>query len=103
MRDFSEFIRKQHSKISTHMNLLEKKQGRRIWYSFSDRKIRGDRHKHASFHYIHNNAVKHGWVQQPELWPWSSIHENIEKVGKEKLIMESKKYDLSKYGLGWDF
>lgn len=84
------------------MNILEKKPGRRIWYSFSDRRIRSDRHKQASLFYIHKNPVKHGWIQDPELWPWSSIHQYIERLGKENLMKESEKYDLSNYGYGWD-
>lgn len=31
------------------------------------------------FNYIHYNPVKHGWVERPIDWPFSSIHHYIEK------------------------
>ena len=102
MKKLSECIRKLHSMSSAFMNRLDHTLGRKVWYSFSDRKMRNEWHMQASIHYIHYNPVKHGWITDPQQWPWSSIHKFIELLGTEKLNSEAQRYDLSLYGRSWD-
>ena len=46
---------------------------RRFW----EHRIRDrcDLHRHVN--YIHNNPVKHGLVERPEDWPWSTYHRYV--------------------------
>ena len=43
---------------------------RRYW----DHMIRDDRDFETHVNYIHHNPVKHGLVEDPDDWPWSSWH-----------------------------
>jgi len=43
---------------------------RRFW----EHTIRDEEDLEAHFDYIHYNPVKHGLVQRPHEWPWSSFH-----------------------------
>ncbi len=43
---------------------------RRYW----EHKIRDDNDFSRHFHYVHYNPVKHGLVEWPEQWPWSTFH-----------------------------
>ncbi len=53
--------------------LIERRRGvwqRRFW----EHAIRDEVDLEAHFDYIHYNPVKHGLVQRPRDWPWSSFH-----------------------------
>lgn len=43
---------------------------RRFW----EHTIRDEQDLENHFDYIHYNPVKHGYVQRPRDWPWSSFH-----------------------------
>lgn len=45
----------------------------RFWEHF----LRDDRDLANHINYIHYNPVKHGWVEKPEDWEYSSIHKFI--------------------------
>ncbi len=47
---------------------------------FFDRALRTVREYHEKVEYIHLNPVKAGWVERPEDWPWSSVHDYIGAV-----------------------
>jgi putative transposase len=71
----SEVLRLLHSRVATDINGRHRKRGRRVWYRFSDRFIRSERHHWATVNYIHYNPVKHGYVDRPigeyrKGWDW---------------------------------
>ncbi|MGD2177558.1 MAG: hypothetical protein PVG71_07020 [Anaerolineae bacterium] len=82
----SEAIRLLHSRVATEINGRHDQRGRRVWYCFSDRLIRSDRHHWATVNYIHDNPVKHGYVDCMTAWPWSSIHNYVEEHGRDHLV-----------------
>jgi putative transposase len=46
-----------------------------IWHRrFWEHAIRDHDDFERLFHYIHYNPVKHGYVDDPAKWPWSSFH-----------------------------
>ncbi|MCB9852143.1 MAG: transposase [Phycisphaerales bacterium] len=47
---------------------------RRFW----EHRIRNDAEQYAYRDYIHLNPVKHGYVQHPQEWKWSSVHRHLE-------------------------
>ncbi|MDQ7779301.1 MAG: hypothetical protein RDV41_06280 [Planctomycetota bacterium] len=52
--------------------------------------------------YLHQNPVKHGYVDRMDVWSWSSVHEYLrdhDDVWVAKLI---EKYPPMDYGRGWD-
>jgi len=49
-----------------------------VWQPrFWEHRIRDEREWYAYRDYIHLNPVKHGYVERPEEWKWSSIHRQI--------------------------
>jgi putative transposase len=99
---FSEAIRRVHSRVATEVNGRQMKRGRRVWYRFSDRAIRSERHLWAAVNYVHRNPVKHGFVEEEEAWPWSSVHEYLTDRGRDWLQSIRQAYPLGEFGKGWD-
>jgi len=81
-------------------NLTEK---RRVWYKFADTYIRNEAHLHLAFNYIHYNPVKHGYVNTPYDWHWSSLSLYYNEMGREWLRDHWKSYTPPPdFGKGWD-
>ncbi len=99
----SETLRLAHSRIAAHINGQQQMRGRKIWYRFSDRMIRDDRHYLATINYIHYNPVKHGYVDDSDMWAWSSVHNYAEAQGEQWLAQTWKEYSIRDYGKGWDW
>lgn len=84
-RDFSKFVQRLHGRTSRRINLLDGLQGRKTWYSYWDTCIRGEIDFWTRFNYIHYNSVKHGYVQNPENWKFSSYRFYLQEEGEEWL------------------
>jgi len=66
--DFSvigSIIRLVHGRTAHDWNKEDHQSGRKVWYRYSDRAIRSERHYFASLNYLHYNPVKHGWATRP--------------------------------------
>jgi len=75
-----------HGTTSRAWNLEDGQAGtRRVWYKFVDRRIRDEHHYYQALNYIHFNAVKHGYADSPYDWPWCSVHEFRNALGREWL------------------
>ncbi len=103
LRIISETLRLLHSRVATAINGRHHQRGRRVWYRYTDRLIRNESHYWATVNYIHFNPVKHGYVDQIEDWPWSSIHEYLETQGRDWATRLWKAYPIRDYGKGWDW
>ena len=99
----SELLRLLHSRVATAVNSRQHKRGRQVWYRFSDRLIRDERHHLATVNYIHYNPVRHKYVDSAELWAWSSLHDYVQIHGKRWLTQTWKDYPIEDYGKGWDW
>ena len=99
----SEALRLLHSRAATKINGRQHRRGRRVWYRFSDRLIRSERHYFASVNYVHYNPIKHGYVDRMGAWPWSSLPMYVEERGKEWLSHTWKTFPVKDYGKGWDW
>ncbi|MGK7900315.1 MAG: transposase [Hormoscilla sp.] len=95
-------IRLVHGPISREWNIQENVKGRKIWYNYSDRAIRSERHYYTTLNYIHYNPVKHGWVKSPYDWLDSSVHWYLEDFGRQWLRDSWTTYPVRDYGSGWD-
>ena len=91
-----------HGPTSRQWNLKDGQSGRKVWYRFSDRAIRSERHYFTTLNYIHFNPVKHGYVESPYDWAESSVHWYLEHHGREWLRSLWTTYPLRDYGKGWD-
>ncbi|MDW7679880.1 MAG: transposase [bacterium] len=76
---------------------------RKVWYHFSDRMIRNERHYYSTLNYIHHNPVKHHLCERADDWMWSSIHLYLKDFGREWVIKNWYNYKPGeKFGKGWD-
>jgi len=67
-----------NGRSSFEINKIDNSKGRKVWYQYWDRCIRGEKDFWLRFNYIHNNPVKHGYV---------------------KIMKEVKDYKFSSYNL----
>jgi putative transposase len=91
-----------HGRSSFQWNQQENTRGRKIWYRYSDRVIRSERHYYTTLNYIHYNPVKHGLVTSPYDWQWSSVHWYLKANGREWLRDLWQRYPIQDYGKTWD-
>jgi len=99
----SETLRLVHSRIATTINGRQHQRGRKVWYRFSDRLMRNEKHYFATLNYIHFNPVKHGYVEHAADWAWSSVHDYFEAHGEDWVLRKWKEYPIKDYGKGWDW
>jgi putative transposase len=102
LKVLSGLLRILHSRIALEMNRRDRTKGRRIWYRYSDRKMRSEPHYWATANYIHFNPVKHQYVEDIRQWAWSSwlLWEGIHGADRMQEIRDD--YPIKEYGKGWD-
>jgi putative transposase len=84
-RDLAKFAQRLHGSTSRQINLLDNAQGRKTWYSYWDICIRGEADFWTRFNYIHHNPVRHGYVENPEDWEFSSYRFYLQEEGEDWL------------------
>jgi putative transposase len=99
----SVLLKQLHGTTSREWNLIDGMTGqRRVWYKFTDRWIRDERHYLRALNYIHYNPVKHGCVGDPYKWAWSSVRLYYDTKGRDWLRATWKAYPVGDFGDGWD-
>ncbi len=89
----SQVLQHLHGVTARAWNLSDGVTGRRrVWYRFQDRVIRDEAHYHRAINYIHYNPVKHGYVDSPYDWPWSSLETYEATYGRDWLRAQWKRY-----------
>ena len=91
-----------HGKTAFEWNREENVSGRKVWYRYSDRVIRSESHYNTTLNYIHFNPVKHGFVDSPYDWAWSSVHWYLADRGRDWLRDLWRDFPIKDYGQGWD-
>ena len=99
---FGRWLGRLNNGTSTQWNREDGTSGRKVWFRFADRAIRGDKHFFRSLNYIHSNPVKHRYVEWTRDWPWSSVCRYAEEVGGEKLDQWRREYPIDGFGDKWD-
>ncbi|MDM9379953.1 transposase [Chlorogloeopsis sp. ULAP01] len=98
----SELFRGIHGFTARQWNLEDNITQRKIWYRWSDRAIRSERHYYTTLNYIHYNPVKHGFVKSPYDWVESSVHWYLKAQGRQWLRDSWVQYPVQDYGSDWD-
>ena len=93
--DLSRFIGRLHGNTSRQLNLHEDALGRQIWHNYWDTFIRTEADLWTRFNYIHQNPVKHGYVDNLEDWPFSSYHYYLGEKGAEWIQDCWERYPVS--------
>jgi len=91
-----------YGRTSRQWNLEDDSVGRKVWFNCIERFIRNERHYWATINYIHHNPVKHGFVEKWDLWPFSSVAQYLDEIGRDKAIEIWKAYPVLDYGKEWD-
>ena len=94
-------IFKIHQKTGYYWNKEDGMKGRQVWFNALDSGIKSNSHFGATVNYIHNNPVKHGYVNKWQEWPFSSAKEFIDREGYDKTRLLWDKYDISEM-CKWD-
>jgi len=66
------FIKILHGRTSREINKRDNTTGRQVWHQYWDTRLSYERSYYARLHYVHANAVHHGLVKNPALYPWCS-------------------------------
>ena len=101
--DFAAMSARLHNGTATQWNREDAAPGRKVWFRYCDRDIRGERHFWVSMNYIHANPVKHGYVRRAYDWPWSSVHYYAEQWGRAALRELWRAYPVLNFGDKWDY
>ncbi len=91
-----------HGSTSRQWNLEDNIINRKIWYRYSDRAIRSERHYYTTLNYIHYNPVKHARAKSPYDWSESSVYWYLESYGRQWLRDLWVEYPVRDYGKDWD-
>lgn len=77
----SRFIGELHGASAHGLNKLDALTMRSVWQNYWDRCVRDEHELWVGFNYIHQNPVKHGYVERIENWDFSSYRFWLEKRG----------------------
>lgn len=89
------FMKRLNGSTSRKLNLLDNMQGRRVWYSYWDRCMRNEHDFWTRFNYIHYNPVKHGYVDNPEDWEFSSYRHYVRNDENKWLDEKLNEFPIS--------
>src|SRR5262245_22522216 len=91
-----------HGRSSHYANTRDKTRGRQVWYKFNDRLVQSERHFWTCLHYILNHPAKHGYVSNPQEWPWSCWADVVREYGEPRVSDLMQRYPLLDFGKDWD-
>ncbi|MFT3744670.1 MAG: transposase [Pyrinomonadaceae bacterium] len=100
--DLRSNIGKVHGRTAYRWNREDNALGRKVWHNYFDRDMRSDRHYWATINYVHNNAVRHGYAEKWQDWPFSSAQRFLEAHGHEETLRIWREFPVSDYGDKWD-
>jgi putative transposase len=66
------FLKKLHADTALEANQWDGTPGRQVWFQYWDKHLTFERSYFARLNYVHRNAVHHGLVAEPSLYPWCS-------------------------------
>ena len=64
--------------------------------------MKSERHFWATLNYVLHNAVRHGYVERWQDWPYSNAAQYLMDVGHEVAAERWREYPILDYGAEWD-
>ena len=99
----SQLLKQLHGPTSRRWNQADGTTGRRrVWFKFTDRRVRGERHYYQALNYIHYNPLKHGHASDPYAWLSSSVYLYFDTKGREWLRVTWREFPVGTFGSDWD-
>lgn len=78
-QSLSKFIGSYHKFTARQWNDEDNASGRKVWWNYWDSCIRSENDYYNKLRYIFRNPVKHGLVEKPEDYPFSSYQDFLER------------------------
>jgi REP-associated tyrosine transposase len=91
-----------HGSVSYRWNGEDDCRGRQVWYRAAETAIKSDRHFWATMNYVLNDAVRYGYVERWQDWPYSSAAQYLDKIGHELEEQRWRDFPVLDYGKDWD-
>ena len=91
-----------HGRTSFEWNGQEQRRGRKVWCNAAETAMKSERHYWASLLYVLHNAVKHGYVEQWQHWPFCNAAAWLEEVGRERAERIWREFPIDDFGATWD-
>lgn len=91
-----------HGRTSYQWNGEETCRGRQVWHGAAETAMKSEGHFWASLNYVLHNAVRHGYVERWQDWPYSNAAQYLAEVGRDEAERRWREYPLLNYGDDWD-
>ena len=91
------FINRLHGSTSYYINKKCNSHGKKIWQNYWDRIVRDEKDFWFKFNYIHYNPVKHGYVNEPDQWAYSSYRHFLLEKGETWIADCWQSYPIIEY------
>jgi putative transposase len=91
-----------HGRTSFQWNGEEGNRGRKVWFNATETGIKSERHFWSSLLYVMNNAVKHGYVERWQDWPYSNAADWLDSVGRDEAVRIWREFPIDDFGRDWD-
>jgi putative transposase len=91
-----------HGRTSFQWNGEDNARGRKVWHRAAETAMKSEGHFWATLNYVLNNAVRHGYVDRWQDWPYSNAVRYLEEVGRDFAERSWRMYPALDYGEGWD-
>jgi len=91
-----------HGRTSHGWNGEEACRGRQVWHRAVETAMKSEGHFWATVNYVLHNAVRHGYVERWQDWPYSNAAHYLAEVGREVAGRRWREYPLLDYGNDWD-
>jgi putative transposase len=96
------FVSKLHGTTARWVNREDATPGRKVWHNYWDTRIDHQPSYLARLNYVHQNAVKHGLVNDARLYPWCSAAW-LEKVASPAFVKTLASFDYRKVSVLDDY
>jgi putative transposase len=91
-----------HGRTSFQWNGEDARRGRQVWHRAAETAMKSEGHFWASLNYLLHNAVRHGYAERWQDWPYSNALEYLEDVGRDLAERRWREYPILEYGNVWD-
>jgi putative transposase len=93
---------KLHGRTSHRWNGEEGCRGRQVWHRAAETAMKSEGHFWATLNYVLHNAVRHGYVERWQDWPYSNATQYLAEVGRDEAERRWREYPVLDYGKDWD-
>jgi putative transposase len=91
-----------HGRTSYRWNGEEASLGRQVWHRAAETVMKSVRDFWATVNYVLHNAVRHGYVDRWQDWPYSNAVLYLAEVGRAEAERRWREYPILDYGKDWD-